>query len=84
MCTAGHLVNMGGTEGYKLKKEYGWEKAASLIHLKAHPTAPTQNFGSIEQSHAIAYIELMAEYESRSNQKQPFDKWFEGYLKNAE
>src|SRR6266496_3602852 len=37
MCTAGHLVNEGGEAGYALKDEYGWEKAAALIHIKAHP-----------------------------------------------
>ncbi len=75
MCTAGHLVNMAGNEGYLLKKKYGWQKAASLIHIKVHPDAPTQNFGNIEQSHAIAYIELMADFEGRENKDVKFPDW---------
>ena len=75
MCTAGHLVNMGGKEGYKLKDKYGWEKAAGLIHLKVHPDMPTQNFGSIDQSFAISYIEMGAEFEQRKNKDLKFDEW---------
>jgi hypothetical protein len=76
MCTAGHLVNEGGAAGYALKREYGWEKAAGLIHIKAHPDAPMQNFGGIEQSTALAYIELMASFEQRKDKKQKFNDWF--------
>jgi hypothetical protein len=64
MCTAGHLVNMCGKEGYELRKVFGWEGAASLIHFKAHPNYPCQNFGNISQELALAYIEKMAEFES--------------------
>jgi hypothetical protein len=64
MCTAGHLVSMCGEIGYKLKQKYGWSTAANLIHLKTYPNYPSQNFGSIPQDHAIAYIEYMAEVES--------------------
>jgi len=64
MCTAGHLVNMAGKIGYELKKKHGWATAATLIHYKAHPGLPVQNFGSIPQSQAMAYIEVMADYES--------------------
>jgi len=75
MCTAGHLVNMGGTMGYDLMKQYGWAKAASLIHVKTHPDMPTQNFGSISQSNAIAYIELAASFEQRDNKELNFADW---------
>jgi hypothetical protein len=84
MCTAGHLVNMGGEPGYKLMKEYGWEKAAGLIHIKTHPDAPTQNFGGIAQADAMAYIEMMAEFEARKNKKQTFGKWLKTTIKNKE
>ncbi len=63
MCTAGHLVNMAGEIGYKLKSKYGWANAAMLIHLKSNPDLPVQNFGSIPQEWALAYIEEMAERE---------------------
>jgi hypothetical protein len=76
MCTAGHLVNMAGEQGYALQKRFGWEGAASRIHLKVHPTAPCQNFASIPQSHAIAYIEMMAAYEQRENKEVLFTEWF--------
>ncbi len=64
MCTAGHLVNMAGEIGYKLKAKYGWTTAAKLIHLKTHPDQPVQNFGSIPQSWALAYIKEMARIEN--------------------
>jgi hypothetical protein len=76
MCTAGHLVNMAGEQGYALQKKFGWEGAASRIHFKVHPTAPCQNFASIPQSHAIAYIEMMAAYEQRENKEILFTEWF--------
>ena len=63
MCTAGHLVNMGGNAGYKLLNAYGFIAAATLIHEKAHPGWPCQDFGNIPQEWAIAYIEEMAEHE---------------------
>ena len=59
-CTAGHLVNMAGDIGYKLRDKYDWSGAARLIHYKAHPTVPPQNFGGIPQDMAMAYIEYMA------------------------
>lgn len=64
MCTAGHLVNMAGKRGYELKNKYGWATAATLIHQKAHPDYPVQNFGAIPQEWAMAYIEDMAEREN--------------------
>ena len=64
MCTAGHLVNMGGALGYALKNEYDFPTAAALIHEKAHPGWPCQDFGSIPQEWALAYIEEMAEHEA--------------------
>ena len=60
MCTAGHLVNMAGEEGYALKEKYGWALAAALIHDASHPGWPCQNFNSIPQEWAMAYIEEMA------------------------
>jgi hypothetical protein len=56
MCTAGHLVNMAGEIGYELKRKYGWEIAASIIHRKSRPDVPPQNFGGIPQEMAMAYI----------------------------
>jgi hypothetical protein len=60
MCTAGHLVNMAGEVGYKLKSKYDWRGAARLIHMKNRPDAPAQNFGYIPQEFAMAYIEERA------------------------
>jgi len=64
MCTGGHLVNLGGAAGYALKDKYGWATAAALIHEKAHPGWPCQDFGMIPQENALAYIEYMAACES--------------------
>ena len=74
MCTAGHLVNMAGSIGYDLKKKYGWKDAATLIHIKAHPDFPLQNFGGIDQTNAMAYIEAMAEWEETG--VNPFGEFF--------
>lgn len=65
MCTAGHLVNMGGAMGYALKQQFGWETAALLIHRKARPDVPPQDFGGIPQEWAMAYIEERAEEEAQ-------------------
>ena len=64
MCTAGHLVMMAGEIGWKLKEKYDWSYAAKLIHYRAHPDYPCQNFGSINQEWALAYIEDMANREA--------------------
>ena len=64
MCTAGHLVNMAGKIGYDLRQKYGWATAAALIHFKTHPGQPIQNFSSIPQDWAMAYIEEMAKREN--------------------
>lgn len=64
MCTAGHLVNMAGEMGYKLKDKYGWAFAASMIHEKSCPHLPQQNYGGIPQEWAEAYIEEMARLEN--------------------
>lgn len=74
MCTAGHLVNMAGKAGYDLKKAYGWETEASVIHYKAHPNIPPQNFGSIPQEWALGYIEYMAEIESNQKLQPPYNR----------
>ena len=64
MCTAGHLVNMGGEAGYNLRREFGWETAALMIHMKSRPDAPPQNYGGIPQEWALAYIRERAEEET--------------------
>ena len=66
MCTAGHIVNMAGKIGYNLRHKYGWHTAAYLIHKKAHPDHPAQNYNNIPQEWAMAYIEKMAEIESEN------------------
>jgi len=63
MCTAGHLVNMAGKAGYELRKITSWQFAAGIIHEKAHPDVPAQNFGNIHQEYALEYIKQMAVYE---------------------
>ena len=60
MCTAGHLVNMAGPDGYALKDRLGYWGAATLIHMKSRPDVPPQNFGNIPQEWALAYIEARA------------------------
>ena len=60
MCTAGHLVNMGGPDGYALKDRMGYAGAATLIHMKSRPDVAPQNFGNIPQEWALAYIEARA------------------------
>ena len=63
MCTAGHLVQMGGQAGWDLMEEFSFRAAAAMIHAKAHPDWPCQDFGSIRQEWALAYIEEMADWE---------------------
>lgn len=69
MCTAGHLVNMCGEAGYKLKARYGFAEAARIIHLKNRPDAPVQNFGGIPQKFVMAYIQERAAEESQPKSK---------------
>lgn len=64
MCTAGHLVNMAGEAGWKLKKVFGFAGAARLIHEASHPGWPCQDFGTIPDEWAMAYIETMAAREA--------------------
>ena len=74
MCTAGHLVNMAGDVGYKLREKYGWEVAAGLIHRKSRPDVAPHNFGGIPQKFAMAYIEERAAEEAnadRAKQESP-------------
>jgi hypothetical protein len=66
MCTAGHLVNMAGPDGYALKDRLGYAGAATLIHMKSRPDVPPQNFGNIPQKWALAYIEARAAEEVNS------------------
>lgn len=72
MCTCGHLIQLAGEPGWILKQNTSWEEAGRLIHMKAHPNAPCQDFGSIGDEIAKDYIELMAEYE---NQEKTFDEF---------
>ena len=65
MCTAGHLVQMGGHAGWLLKQKLGFSGAASLIHAKAHPNYPQQNFGEIGDKLAMGYIRFMAGVETK-------------------
>ncbi|MBY0355690.1 MAG: hypothetical protein K2Q12_08190 [Rickettsiales bacterium] len=65
MCTAGHLINLAGEAGWALKEKYDYATAAALIHEKAHPNYPCQDFGSIPDDVALAYIETMAEIEQQ-------------------
>ena len=70
MCTAGHLVNLCGDAGYKLKDATSWEIAAEIIHNKAHPDIPHQDFGNIPQDVALAYIEQMAAIEEEETSQE--------------
>lgn len=69
MCTAGHLVNLAGDAGWALKEKTSWEIAATLIHYASHPDYPCQNFDSIPQKYALAYIEEMAAREAAEGLK---------------
>jgi hypothetical protein len=64
MCTAGHLIQMAGEDGKRLKLKYGFSGAASLIHGATHPDYPCQNFRSIPDKYALAYIRKMAAVEA--------------------
>ena len=66
MCTAGHLVSMAGAQGQALKDKLGFSEAAALIHAKAHPDYPCQNFGRIPDAWGLAYIEMMAAVEAKA------------------
>ncbi len=70
MCTAGHLVNMAGEVGYKLRQKHGWAVAASLIHYKSRPDIPPQSFGNIPQNMAMAYIRERAKEEAEMEEKR--------------
>lgn len=76
MCTCGHLVNMaymaGCKEIYDYVKKYGWNATGAMIHHKAHPIFPCQDFGSIPQDHAMAYIEIAAQFEGKGAEGIPF------------
>jgi len=65
MCTAGHLVNMAGEVGYALKQKYDFPTAARMIHMKNRPDVLPQNFGSISQDLAMAYIRERATEETK-------------------
>jgi hypothetical protein len=65
MCSAGHLVSMGGPEAWKLMEKFeDFALVGAMIHEKAHPGWPCQNFGEIPDAWALAYIEEMAEHEA--------------------
>jgi hypothetical protein len=82
MCIAGHLVNFAGDIGYKLQKQFGWAKAAGIIHLKTHPDVPVFNFFITSNEIGLAYIEMMAAYEQRPDQTQTFNQFLDNLLKN--
>lgn len=65
MCTAGNLVNLAGEQGWEFQKKYGFSVAASLIHQKSCRDLPEQNYQSIPDKWALAYLEEMAERESK-------------------
>ncbi len=65
MCTAGNIVNMAGQKGYELKNLIGFAGAATLIHKKWYGDLPQQNYGSISDEMALAFIEMNAERESK-------------------
>jgi hypothetical protein len=67
MCTAGHLVSMAGAQGQALKDKLGFGQAAALIHAKAHPDYPCQNFRNIPDAWGLAYIEMMAGVEAKAD-----------------
>ena len=66
MCIAGHLVNMAGDEGWKLKDELGYAVAAALIHDAAHPDIPCPRFDNYSDELAMGFIRHMAKLESTS------------------
>ena len=65
MCTASHLVAMAGEAGAKLLDacDGNLPLAAGLIHAMSRPDAPCQDFGSIPQEWALAYIRERASEE---------------------
>lgn len=63
MCVAGNLVNLVGAVGYEMANRYGFETAASLIHIKIRPDAPLPNFNAVPNEWTMAYIEARAEEE---------------------
>jgi hypothetical protein len=65
MCLGSHLVQMAGKVGYDLMKKHGYFTAATLIHLKYDATMPIMNFYLTDQSLGQAYLEEMAEIESK-------------------
>jgi hypothetical protein len=67
MCVAGHLTHMLGPRGYELLKEFGgsYSQVGEIAHRKAHPNYPVMNFGNGDQKLGMAFIETMAEIESK-------------------
>jgi hypothetical protein len=59
---------MAGDDGYKLLRACGnsFALAAALIHQASCPGVPAQNFGSISQELAMAYIEQRAAEEAEA------------------
>ncbi len=63
MCIAGHIINVAGEVGYKLREKLSPAIAAALIHAFSHPDKPCPNFGAYPDEWALAFIEDMADYE---------------------
>jgi len=68
MCTGGMWVDLGGKPAYDFKNKYGYALTSLLMHKKAHPTLPCQDFGTPTQESAEAYIEWMALNEEDINE----------------
>ena len=65
MCTAGHLVNLGGKAAYDLRRIVGWSNAASFVHQKSTSKhLPEQNYNAIPQEWAMAFLEENARMEN--------------------
>jgi hypothetical protein len=64
MCIAGHTVNVAGAAGMGLKKRYGFDGAAALIHAKSRPGTPRPRYDTYPDDWALAYIEERAAEEA--------------------
>ena len=83
MCIAGHAVNMGGKQAYDLLKEMNgsYARVAELIHVKSAPTAPVFDYNCTDNGQGMAYMEMMADFES---QDLPFNEYVENILSQKE
>ncbi len=65
MCIAGHLVNLAGEEGWKLKERFGFTGAAFIIHSQSRPDVSAPRFDTYPNEWAMAYIEERAKEEKK-------------------